>query len=234
MVGNHWRSDPRCHERFVLGRVRRIVIETRPRPARRRIGAGALALGALAVGLCSAIGGAGNGLAGAADAQVSIGAGATASAGATRLAAAGALAFPIKPVPRCEILANFGDPRSGGRSHEGVDILADLGQEVYAVVNGTLIGQFAVGGPNSSLSGNAWRLEAPNQDLYVYAHLSAFAPGLTVGSRVAAGQLIGYVGDTGNPGPGNYHLHIEVHPGGGDAIDPLTVLKPVPAACRVY
>ena len=61
-----------------------------------------------------------------------------------------------------------------------------------------------------------------------------YAPELTKGSVVYKGQLLGYVGDTGNPGPGNYHLHYEVHPAGGAAVDPLPFLLPVPEACRVY
>lgn len=143
----------------------------------------------------------------------------------------------MAPSPRCDILNNFGDGRSGGRLHEGIDILATLGQEVYAMVDGTLTAQ-AIAGSGSvgaSLSGNLWRLTAATGGTYyVYGHLSAFAAGLTKGSTVSKGQVIGYVGDTGNAGAGNYHLHYEVHPGGGAAVDPLPMLLPVPAACRVY
>ena len=143
--------------------------------------------------------------------------------------------FPMAPSPKCDVLDNYGDPRSGGRSHAGIDILATLGQEVYAMADGTLTTQTIAGAPNATLSGNLWRLTAGRGGtIYVYGHLSGFAPGLKKGSVVYKGQLIGYVGDTGNPGPGNYHLHFEIQPGGGNAVDPLPLLLPLPAACRVF
>ncbi len=155
---------------------------------------------------------------------------------AQRLQAVAPLNFPMEVLPRCDILDNFGDPRSGGRTHAGTDILATLGQDVYAMVDGTLTQQtFANSGGSSSLSGNLWTLTASDgsKTYYVYAHLSAFAPGLAKGSIVHRGQLIGYVGDTGNPGPGNYHLHFEIHPGGGAAVNPLPRLT-VPTGCKVW
>ena len=143
--------------------------------------------------------------------------------------------FPMQTTPRCDILDNFGDPRSGGRTHQGVDILATLGQEIYAATDGTLTLQVLAGssGPGASLSGNLWTLTAPNGSYSVYAHLSGFAAGLSIGSAVSRGQLIGYVGDTGNAGPGNYHLHFEWHPGGGAALNPLAVVV-IPRECAVY
>ena len=143
------------------------------------------------------------------------------------------LLFPMDPQPRCEVLDNFGDPRSGGRSHEGTDILASLGQAVYAVESGTVTTKTAVGAPNASLSGNSLVVTRADRSYYMYAHLSAFEPGIDRGSRVAAGQVIGYVGDTGNPGAGNYHLHFEVHPSGGAAVNALT-LTDIPPGCKVY
>lgn len=161
---------------------------------------------------------------------------AVALAPAQRLRLAPPENFPMAPSPRCEILDNFGDGRDGGRVHEGEDIMATKGQEVYAMVDGTLTLQVVDGSGQSGaiLSGNLWQLTATTGGTYyVYAHLSAFAPGLAKGSKVLKGQLLGYVGDTGNPGPGNYHLHFEIHPGGGKAVDPLPLLRPVPAACTV-
>ena len=143
----------------------------------------------------------------------------------TNTAAAGKVLFPMQTTPRCYVLSNFADARSGGRAHEGVDMLSTLGQQVYTPSAGTLTVQYVVGGPNSSLSGNAWGLEGDDGNYYFFAHLSRFVDGLSVGTKVARGQLIGYVGDTGNPGPGNYHLHFEIHPGGGAAVNPYPTVR---------
>ncbi|MCU1399625.1 MAG: peptidase family [Acidimicrobiales bacterium] len=142
--------------------------------------------------------------------------------------------FPMQTTPRCAILDNFGDPRSGGRSHEGTDMMATQGQEVYAVVDGTLSHQVINGTADSTLSGNSWHLDATgtSKTYYAFMHLEHFADGLANGSFVHQGQVIGYVGDTGDPGPGNYHLHFEVHPNGGAAVNALTVLT-IPAGCTV-
>ena len=154
---------------------------------------------------------------------------------AVRLGPTAPVNFPMAPLPRCYILDNFGDPRSGGRSHAGSDMLASLGQPVYAMSAGVLTKQVKVGdgSTGSSLSGNLWDLTRADGTRYVYGHLSAFAAGLTEGSKVIAGQVIGYVGDTGNAGPGNYHLHFEIHPKGGAAVNPLPLLT-IPAGCTVY
>jgi peptidoglycan LD-endopeptidase LytH len=163
--------------------------------------------------------------------------GVQATAPAERLRTVPPLNFPMAPTPRCNILDNFGDGRSGGRSHAGSDMLATLGQEVYAMADGTLTYQLRVGDGKSgtSLSGNLWELTSADGSgtYYIYAHLSTFAPGLQVGSSVFRGQVIGYVGDTGNPGPGNYHLHFEIHPGGGAAVNPLPLIT-IPPTCTVF
>ncbi|MDP9464705.1 MAG: M23 family metallopeptidase [Actinomycetota bacterium] len=152
---------------------------------------------------------------------------------AVRLSQAGVIMFPMNPAPRCWMSkSSFGQPRSGGRTHEGLDIMASLGQEVYAVDNGVLNRQSIDGAPNATLSGNAWTMRLPDRTEYFYGHLSRFAEGLTLGATVTRGQLIGYVGDTGNPGVGNYHLHFGVFPKGGAAVDPLPLLT-VPKACTI-
>lgn len=159
---------------------------------------------------------------------------ATALKPAVRLAQSGVIMFPLNPMPRCEVAkASFGQPRSGGRTHEGIDIMADQGQAIYAVGNGKLIKQTIDGASDATLSGNSWKLQLSDGTYYFYAHLSAFADGLKLNDSVTIGQLLGYVGDTGNPGTGNYHLHFEVHPTGGAAVDPFPLLS-IPKSCRIF
>jgi murein DD-endopeptidase MepM/ murein hydrolase activator NlpD len=158
---------------------------------------------------------------------------ATALKPAIRLSQAGSIIFPMNPLPKCALSkTSFGQPRPPDRTHEGIDLMASLGQEIYAVDNGTITRMTVNGAPNSTLSGNAMYLTMPDKTYYFYAHLSAFAAGIAAGSVVTRGQLIGYVGDTGDPGPGNYHLHFEVHPKGGAAVNPYPLLT-IPKSCTV-
>jgi peptidoglycan LD-endopeptidase LytH len=158
---------------------------------------------------------------------------ATALKPAVRLSQAGVIMFPMNPLPKCALSkTSFGQPRSGGRTHEGIDLMASLGQEIYAVDNGTITRMTIDGAANATLSGNALYLTMPDKTYYFYAHLSRFADGLTAGTVVTRGQLIGYVGDTGDPGPGNYHLHFEVHPKGGEPVNPYSLLT-IPKSCTV-
>ena len=131
--------------------------------------------------------------------------------------------FPVQG--QCWFADTWRAPRSGGRLHEGVDIIAKAGLYVYAVADGTLIKQsFDFPG---SLSGNGWHLLRADGTYFFYAHLSAFAPGLKKGSTVKAGQIIGYVGKTGNAG--SPHVHFEVHPLSGAAVNPYPIVKAIDA-----
>jgi murein DD-endopeptidase MepM/ murein hydrolase activator NlpD len=148
------------------------------------------------------------------------------------------LLFPIEPTPVCEVLNNFGGYSKvyGSGGHQGVDIGAHVGQEVYAVEDGVLARQFT---DLSSGAGLGWGLLSVTDVMYRYYHLSAFADGLGEGDEVVAGQLIGYVGDTGNATPGGWHLHFEVRPGpqpkygSAPAVDPVPLLD-IPSVCNVY
>jgi murein DD-endopeptidase MepM/ murein hydrolase activator NlpD len=146
------------------------------------------------------------------------------------VATSSGLRFPMEPTPRCIVGNNFGAMSKlyGTGAHEGVDISGTLGQRVFAVVDGVLSRQFT----NTSAAGFGWELRPAVGDVrYRYYHLSGFADGLTAGDTVTAGQLIGYVGDTGNPGAGNYHLHFEVRPA-NVPVDPVPLLA-IPTTCQV-
>lgn len=126
------------------------------------------------------------------------------------------------PLPRtCAIRSSFGAPRSGGRKHLGIDITAARGTPVYAVRTGTITKR-NLDYP-SSLAGNALYLTVGDGTYFFYAHLDQFADGIGVGVHVPAGALIGYVGSTGNAG--GPHLHLEVHPSGGVAVDPYPIVR---------
>lgn len=134
--------------------------------------------------------------------------------------------FPVQG--NCWFTDTWGAPRSGGRTHQGVDIIARANQYVYAAADGTLTRKY-VDTPGA-LAGNGWRLTTADGTYFFYAHFSAFAPNLAVGSTVKAGQVIGFIGQTGNAG--TPHLHFEIHPGGGAAVNPTPAVKAVDG-CKV-
>ena len=128
---------------------------------------------------------------------------------------------------RCSFVDSWQWERSGGRRHEGVDIMGPKGLALYAVLDGTITKMY---GADSKLSGNALRLTTADGTYFFYAHLDSFAAGIAIGSVVRAGQIIGYMGSTGDAG--SSHLHFEVHPLGGSAVNPYPVVKAVDA-CHI-
>ena len=129
--------------------------------------------------------------------------------------------FPMQG--RCGFTDTWGQSRSEGRSHEGTDVMGARGLALYATNDG-VISKVSTGG---RLGGNAIYVKLPNGTYFYYAHLDSFAPGMAAGVPVKAGQIIGYVGSTGDAG--TPHLHFEVHPFGGAAVNPYTILKAVDA-----
>jgi len=119
----------------------------------------------------------------------------------------------------CFVMDNFGASRAGGsRRHVGVDIGADVRLPVIAVVDGTLSKKYEDYGSCSG-AGHGWTLtDEVNDVVYKFFHLDSHEEGLEVGDTVTAGQIIGYVGETGTSGVcserySNYHLHFEYRPG---------------------
>lgn len=114
----------------------------------------------------------------------------------------------------------WGAPRSGGRSHEGVDMLGARWTPLVAIESGK-IRSLASGG----LGGVSIWLTGTSGDRFYYAHLEAWADGLSVGQTVQVGELIGYMGTSGNAPSYTPHLHFEYHPGGGAAANPYPLVK---------
>lgn len=115
----------------------------------------------------------------------------------------------------------WGAPRSGGRTHKGADIFAAAGAANYATQTGVV--RFT----SSTLGGISLWVTAPSGDRFYYAHLSGYAAGLTSGDTVTVGEVVGYVGRTGNARHTPAHTHFEVHPGGGPAVNPTAYLTAV-------
>ncbi len=111
---------------------------------------------------------------------------------------------------------SFGDPRPGGRTHEGIDLIAGYGTPVVAVHAGT------VHRTSSSTGGYGTVIfHDGSADWTFYTHFSSYA-GPGEGSHVSAGEAVGLVGSTGDTSVN--HLHFEYHPGGGAAVDPYSAL----------
>jgi hypothetical protein len=144
------------------------------------------------------------------------------------------LIFPV--VGQVSYTDDFGDPRAGGR-HEGNDLVAPKRATAVAVEPGTV--KFWT---TSANAGCMLYLEGDSGTTYLYIHLNndvtlandnrgkcvagtAFAAGLTSGDHVEAGQPVGLVGDSGDANGIASHLHFEVHPRGGAAVDPFPFLK---------
>lgn len=115
----------------------------------------------------------------------------------------------------------WGAPRSGGRSHQGVDMFAAHGTPLYAVEDGTIRTS------DNSLGGVSVHLDGVSGDAYYYAHLSTRT--VVTGERVRAGAVVGAVGNTGNARSTPPHLHFQFHPGAGAPINPTPL---VTALCR--
>ena len=103
-----------------------------------------------------------------------------------------------------------------GATHKGTDIMASRGIPLVAVTSGTVTQN------SQKNAGNYIILRGDNGDSYYYMHMDSFA----ASGRVSAGQVVGYVGDTGNA-KGTPHCHFEWHPGGGGPVNPYPLLRAI-------
>jgi peptidoglycan LD-endopeptidase LytH len=118
-----------------------------------------------------------------------------------------ALAIPVAGVRQSELRDTYGAPRSGGRTHEGIDIFAAEGTPVLAASTGIIVGR-----DSSTLGGiSLYKRDLDGRTIYFYGHLQRFEPTLNEGDLVRQGDVIAYVGQTGNVPPGSPHLHFSVY-----------------------
>jgi murein DD-endopeptidase MepM/ murein hydrolase activator NlpD len=116
------------------------------------------------------------------------------------------LLIPVQGVTGANLVDTYEQSRGQGRRHDAIDIMAARGTPVVAVADGVVMKLF-----QSERGGiTLYELAPDRRTIYYYAHLDRYAPGIAEGQAVRRGQLLGYVGNTGDAGPGNYHLHFEV------------------------
>jgi len=116
------------------------------------------------------------------------------------------LIIPVAGVRPDQLIDTFDDARSEGRVHDAIDIPAPAGTPVLAASAGKILKLF-----QSERGGTTiYQLSSDEKTVYYYAHLQSYADGLTEGKLVRQGETIAYVGDTGNAGVGNYHLHFSI------------------------
>ncbi|WP_225042472.1 M23 family metallopeptidase [Xanthomonas campestris] len=138
-----------------------------------------------------------------------------------------ALLIPVQGITSSQLQDTFTDARSEGRVHDAIDILAPAGTPVLAVADGTVEKLF-----DSKRGGlTVYQFEPGGRYCYYYAHLQRYADGLAEKQVIKRGQLIGYVGSTGNADPAAPHLHFEIHRLGpekqwwkGEALNPYPIL----------
>jgi murein DD-endopeptidase MepM/ murein hydrolase activator NlpD len=121
-------------------------------------------------------------------------------------AASNALMIPVSGVKREQLRDTFNDVRSQGRVHNAIDIMAPAGTPVVAATDGEIAKFF-----DSERGGiTIYQYSTDRRYVYYYAHLQKRADNLKEKDFVMRGTVIGYVGDTGNSGTGNYHLHFTI------------------------
>ena len=116
------------------------------------------------------------------------------------------LAIPVAGIRAEDLRDTFNKSRSEGRVHNSIDIIAPKGTPVLAATDGTVVKLF------QSVKGGItlYQRGTDGKTIYYYAHLDRYADGLAENKQVRRGEVIGYVGDTGNATPGNYHLHFSI------------------------
>jgi murein DD-endopeptidase MepM/ murein hydrolase activator NlpD len=116
------------------------------------------------------------------------------------------LIIPLVGVRPDQLLDTFSDARSEGRVHDAIDIPAPQGTPVIAAADGEIVKLFQSDRGGTTI----YQLSTDKKLVFYYAHLQRYADGLVVGKFVRQGETMAYVGDTGNAGAGNFHLHFSI------------------------
>jgi murein DD-endopeptidase MepM/ murein hydrolase activator NlpD len=137
--------------------------------------------------------------------------------------------IPVAGVKAGQLRDSFDQPRSGGRRHEAIDIMAPQGTAVLAATDGIVARLFQSEKGGTTL----YQLNPSGRYVFYYAHLMRYADWIAEGKQLRRGDTIAYVGDTGDAGPGNFHLHFAISKfssprkwSGGDPINPYPFLAP--------
>ena len=137
------------------------------------------------------------------------------------------LLVPLVGKSASDLHDNFYQGRSEGRQHNALDIMAPQATPVLATADGAVRKLFTSDKGGITL----YEIDTSGRYVYYYAHLMSYADGIVEGKQLRRGDVIAYVGDTGNAGVGNYHLHFAISKlssprqwSGGDPIDPYPLL----------
>jgi murein DD-endopeptidase MepM/ murein hydrolase activator NlpD len=133
--------------------------------------------------------------------------------------------MPVADVAPSRLADTWGAPRSGGRVHQGVDIFAPRDTPVVATTRGIV---WRTG--RDPLGGNVVWVFGPGGQVHYFAHLERVAPMIRIGDRVTVGDVLGYVGSSGNARGTPPHLHYGIYGLGGGAFNPYSLLQPDAAA----
>lgn len=131
------------------------------------------------------------------------------------------LAMPVDKIKPRQIQDTWGTARSGGRKHEGIDIFAKRGTPVLSATQGIVV---RVG--IDDLGGKVVWIVGPNLSRHYYAHLNDYVDQIQEGDWVEVGEVIGYVGNTGNAKSTPPHLHYGIYLNGQGAVNPYPYLTP--------
>ena len=138
------------------------------------------------------------------------------------------LTLPVQGIRREDLTDTFNDMRGTSRRHEALDVLAPRNTPILAVEDGTVAKLFVSEAGGLTL----YQFDPASQYAYYYAHLERYADGLKEGAPLTRGQVIGYVGTTGNAPRDTPHLHFAIFKLGedkkwwqGTPVDPYSVLK---------